>query len=196
MNMETNDKMEEVIYKNKRTGHEAVRRLSINALMLAFLILCSQIVIPIGPIPITLQTLSVAVIAYTLLMKDSVIVLVSYLVLGFLGLPFFAGFTGGPAKLFSASAGYLVGFIPMLILLGLASRQFEKSKFLTIVLSALGLLTCHLFGVIWLAKILEIGYWEAFTIGSLPFLIKDGVSLIVAFFIAVKLNEKLHLDQV
>lgn len=193
--MDPNERVENVTYESKHNNHLAVRNLTINALMLAFLVLCSQIVIPLpGSIPITLQTLAVAIIAYTLRQRDSIIVILAYLVLGFLGLPFFAGFTGGPAKLFTASAGYLIGFIPMLILLGLSARVYPKNKILAILLSILGLATCHVLGVFWLSDVAKIGIAEAFAMGSLPFLLKDIVSLIVAFLISMQLKKKLRLN--
>ncbi len=163
--------------------------LSLDAMMLAFLVIASQIIIPtpIG-VPFTLQVLAVALLAYSLDMKNALLVIFSYLLLGFLGLPFFSGFTGGPAKLVSPSGGYLIGFIPMLILLNLARNHFKEKKLKAVVLSVLGLVSCHLIGVIWLSYIAHIGLIQAFVAGSLAFLLKDLVSLLLAAYLSVKLR--------
>lgn len=163
--------------------------LSLDAMMLAFLVIGSQIIVPtpIG-VPFTLQVLAVALVAYSLDMKNALLVVSSYLLLGFLGLPFFSGFTGGPAKLLAPSGGYLLGFIPMLILLNLARDYFKGKKPTAILFSVLGLAACHLIGIGWLSYVTNIALFQAFMLGSLPFLLKDIVCLLLAAYLSLKLR--------
>ncbi len=188
------------------------KKLTIQALMLAVLIVCSQIIIPLpGGVPVTLQVLAVAIIAYYFHLKDALIIVCVYLFLGFIGLPFFSGFTGGPGKLVSPSAGYLLGFIPMTVFLALPKNRkvaeksigpendypVEETKtgknkkiYQVILFSLLGLLSCHLIGVIWLSKVLNLSYLQGFMVGSFPFLIKDLISLFIAYVIMNKIKNK------
>lgn len=68
--------------------------------------------IPVGPagVPITLQTLGVGLAGAVLGSRRGAAAVLLYLVVGLIGVPVFAGFTGGPAVLAGPSAGYLVAF--------------------------------------------------------------------------------------
>ncbi|NLJ94383.1 MAG: biotin transporter BioY [Clostridiaceae bacterium] len=169
-----------------------LKRLTINALMLAVLIVCSQITIPmpIG-VPFTLQTLAIAILAYLLSLKDSLLVIGTYLIGGFLGLPIFSNFSGGPAKLVAPSAGYLFGFIPMIIFLYWSKKNLNKNKILSVVFAIAGLLSCHLIGVIWLGRVANLGFFEAAMVSSVPFLLKDIISVFLGAMLARQLAKKI-----
>lgn len=78
--------------------------------MLALLLVCSQLTIPLPMIPLTLQTLVVGLLASILPLRYSLQTILVYLLLGFIGLPVFANFKGGLGVLFSNTGGYLLGF--------------------------------------------------------------------------------------
>lgn len=62
---------------------------------LVLMIVCSQIVIPIQPVPITLQTVAVLVIGLTFSTREAFYAMMSYLTIGMVGAPFFANWTLG-----------------------------------------------------------------------------------------------------
>ncbi|RFP39282.1 hypothetical protein DDJ69_32005, partial [Klebsiella oxytoca] len=64
-------------------------------LLVAILIVCSQIAIPIGPVPITLQTFAVMLIGMIVKPKHAFYTTLLYLIIGVFGLPVFAGGLGG-----------------------------------------------------------------------------------------------------
>ncbi len=171
-------------------NNSKIKTMIINALLLSVLIVCSQIIIPmpIG-VPFTLQTLAIAVLAYLLPLKNSLIVLSTYLMAGFLGLPVFSGFTGGPSKFFAASTGYLLGFLPMIILLHFSKKNIKKHKLIAVIFGLLGLLSCHLIGISWLMYILHLDFVKAALLGSVPYLIKDIVSVCFGAIIAMKIEK-------
>ena len=88
------------------------RELTLSALMIATLIICSQLSIPIGLVPVTLQTFAVLIVGMTLTVKNSLFVTIGYLVLGLIGLPVFANGSGGIQAVLSPSFGFAIGFIP------------------------------------------------------------------------------------
>ena len=57
---------------------------------------------------------------YLLGWKKGTVSYLIYLLMGFVGLPVFSGFTGGPAKLAGPTGGYIIGFIVMAVIAGLA----------------------------------------------------------------------------
>jgi biotin transport system substrate-specific component len=74
--------------------------------------LTAWIKIPLGftPVPLTLQT-AVVLLSGVVLGKDGVHSQLLYLLLGGIGLPFFASDLPGVQALFGATGGYLIGFV-------------------------------------------------------------------------------------
>ena len=70
----------------------------------------AQIVIPIGAVPITLQTFAVGLVAAILKPREATLAATLYLILGAIGLPVFAGGGGGLQSFFGPSAGYLLAY--------------------------------------------------------------------------------------
>ena len=95
--------------------------------MLALLIVCSQLTIPLPMIPLTLQTLAVGLLASILPLRYSLQTILVYLLLGFIGLPVFANFKGGLGVLFSNTGGYLLGFLVYVMIVG--SMVAKKQTF-------------------------------------------------------------------
>ncbi len=81
------------------------------ALSAALISLCAWLSVP-APIPFTMQTFAVFAVAGTLGARRSALALGTYILLGALGLPVFAGFQGGPHISLS-----VVTFSPRCILL-------------------------------------------------------------------------------
>src|SRR6266487_5372921 len=72
--------------------------------------LAAQVVIPIGPVPITGQTFAVLLTGALLGSRLGAITMIIYLIEGASGLPFFAGGSTGVLHLLGPTGGYLVAF--------------------------------------------------------------------------------------
>src|SRR6184192_3902740 len=72
--------------------------------------LAAQIVIPIGPVPITAQTFAVLLAGALLGSRLGAMAMIAYLIEGASGLPFFAGGSGGLPHLVGPAGGYLMAF--------------------------------------------------------------------------------------
>ena len=70
----------------------------------------AQIVIPIGAVPITLQTFAVGLVAAILKPREATLAATLYLILGAIGSTSFAGGGGGLQSFFGPSAGYLLAY--------------------------------------------------------------------------------------
>ena len=92
------------------TARAGTRDLSFIALMTALMAVCSWITIPFSLVPFTLQTFAVFTALALLGGRRGTLAILLYLCLGLVGLPVFAGFSGGAGVLVSASGGYLLGF--------------------------------------------------------------------------------------
>ena len=100
--------------------------LTLTALFAALLCVISPFAVSIGPISITLATFGAYLSGAALGAKRASVAVAIYLMLGFVGLPVFSGFSGGIQKLFSATGGYLVGYIPCAAMTGLFADKFKK----------------------------------------------------------------------
>lgn len=102
--------------------------LTLTAILLALLIVLSQLSVPIGPIPITLQTLAVLFIGYFLSPRSTVIATFTYLVGGLVGLPIFSNFQGGLQSVLLPSFGFILSFIPAAFFQALYLRKKDLRK--------------------------------------------------------------------
>lgn len=150
-----------------------IQKLVLTGVFAALLAVLSQVSIPMpSGVPVTLQTFAVALCAYVLGWKLGTLAVAVYLALGAVGLPVFAGFSGG----------FLWGFLLMALLCGLGA-QTGKPVF-ALLLGALGIAVCHFCGVLQYAAVASAPFLESFLLVSAPYLLKDGISLALAYLAA------------
>ena len=165
-----------------------VRKMVLSSLFASLCAVCSWIAIPIPPVYITLQTLAVLLTLGTLGGKWGSMSIALYLLLGFVGLPVFAGFRGGAGALLDATGGFLWGFL----LSGFAYWLLERLGTLPAMLGAMAV--CYLCGCLWVQVYAGgIGLWRAFLLCAAPYLLSDGIKLWIAFGISNRLTK--HIPQ-
>jgi biotin transport system substrate-specific component len=86
---------------------------------------CSQIQVPLPftPVPISLATLAVLVCGGTLGAKKGALAILVYILLGAVGVPVFAGFSGGLGVIAGPTGGYIIGYLPMAVIMGLFAQR-------------------------------------------------------------------------
>jgi biotin transport system substrate-specific component len=122
------------------------------AALIAVLSLAPAVNVGVG-VPITLQTLGVALAGLTLGPVRGFLAVVLYLVVGFAGLPVFAGGAAGLAVLGKPSAGYLLAFPLAAFVAGVLSRTLPNlpgPRYLWLFVSGIGasLLIIHPLGIL------------------------------------------------
>jgi len=140
----------------------------------AFLSIMSQVLIPLPytPVPISLGTFGVTLMALLYGRKLGTATILSYVAAGSLGAPIFAG--GKAGSLFSPTGGYILGYIVATIILGyLADRGVTKSYVKTILSLMLSSAIILTLGSLVLS--LFVPGKNAFMIGVLPFLPGDAL---------------------
>jgi biotin transport system substrate-specific component len=98
------------------------------ALFAALLAIGSQISIPIGPVPITLQTLMVLLTAAILGSRWGAISVLVWIFLAAIGAPVLSGGTGGLGVLFGSTGGYIFGFLIAVFVVGWAIERLGRNK--------------------------------------------------------------------
>lgn len=156
----------------------------------AVLAVLSQIAIPMpSGVPITLQTFAIALTGVVLAWKLGVTSTLVYILLGAVGVPVFSEFSGGLHVLVNYTGGFIWGFIVLTLLCGIGITL--GNKLLGVLLGFVGLAVCHLFGVIQFMVVMKMGLMESFLLASAPYLIKDAISVILAFAVGSQIRARL-----
>ena len=175
-----------------------IKDLVMMSISLAMIIICSKISIPIGPIPLTLQTFSVFIVALILGSFKSFIVFSLYIILGLLGLPVFSS-GGGFQYIYMPSFGFIIGFLFSSIVVGFASKS--NKFYLKYILSIIGLLIINLCGVVYMYLILNLykglnkDFLYVIEVGVLPFIIKDFFVVILSCLIYSRIKAIIYKEE-
>lgn len=150
--------------------------------------------VPVGPVPITLQTLAVILSGLVLGPWRGFAATALYLLVGFAGLPVFAGGTGGLGVLAKPSIGYLLSFPIAALFAGVFARWLagpeRRARFLWLFLSGFGasVLIVHPAGILGLMAVAQMGVNTAIAT-DLVFWPGDVVKNLVAAAIAVAVHK-------
>lgn len=143
--------------------------------------LAAQIVIPIGPVPITAQTFAVLLTGALLGSRLGAMSMVVYLVEGASGLPFFYGGTSGIAHLLGPTGGYLIAFPAAAFITGAFAEHGWDKRFLTAAASmAIGSAVIMLSGWAWFALITNTSLPIAFQLTVLKFIPGEIIKILLA----------------
>ena len=146
--------------------------------------ICAWIAIPLPGISFTMQTFALLLTLGTLGGKLGTITVSLYLMLGMVGLPVFAGFRGGVGALLDPTGGFLWGFL-------LAALAYWLLQRLGVVPAMVGaMIVCYLCGCCWFSRYAgDAGFWGAFLVCVVPYLIPDGIKLWLAWGMSRRLRK-------
>lgn len=172
----------------------SVQALAITGMFTAVLAVLSILQIPMpSGVPVTLQTFAVSLCGYVLGARRGTLCVALYLLLGIIGLPVFTGMTAGIGRIFGFTGGFLYGFLSLALTCGLGSRVHHVHHPAAAFLSGLlGLAICHLLGAVHYSIVAGCGVWQAFLLVSLPYLIKDVLSVAGALAAALILRKTMN----
>jgi biotin transport system substrate-specific component len=114
-----------------------------------------------------------------------------YLLLGFMGAPVFAGFTGGVGKLLGPTGGYIIGYLAVSVVSGLAVEKF-RSRCVHLFGMMLGTVICYGIGTVWYCFITQGGVDSAVMLCVLPFIPGDLVKMVLALTFGPALRRRLE----
>ena len=152
------------------------------------LVVSAKVQVPFWPVPMTMQTFVVLVLAIAYGPRLGMVTVALYLVEGAVGLPVFAK-GGGLAYFSSPTGGYLIGFLVAAWTVGwLAERGWDRSVVTTALAMLIGEVVIFSFGLAWLgwfianAKGLPLmaGYKAAIAAGVTPFLLAEAFKILLA----------------
>lgn len=168
------------------------------ALMSVLIAVCSWISLPIGQVPFTLQTFGVFCALGLLGGARGTIAIAVYILLGAVGVPVFAGFSGGLSVLIGTTGGYIVGFLLSGLIYWLITTKFGSGLVPSIIGLVLGLAACYAFGTAWFMVAYAratgpIGLSSALMWCVVPFLLPDAGKMALALLLTGRLKKHVHL---
>ena len=164
------------------------RELVMCALFAALTAVCSQIQIPLPMVPINLALLAVVVAGGLLRPTAAALSQVVYVLMGLVGLPVFAGFSGGAAVLFGKTGGYIFGYILAAWLTAFLRTRLGGGYWKRCLFMALSVLACYVFGTAWFMVITGMSLGLSLTYCVLPFLPGDAVKVLLGSFLVQRLE--------
>lgn len=158
-----------------------------------------KISLPWTPVPITGQTFAVLLAGVLLGRGWGGISQAIYVVMGVIGIPWFANFSGGYSVLFGPTGGYLIGFILAALFIGHFTDKYIRARdFLPmfglmlfanfVLIHGLGLLQLGLW--FYIAKGTGLTLWKLLWMGTIPFIVGDIIKIVAAAALAKAITLK------
>jgi len=142
----------------------SIRELCYIAIFVAIISVSAQIVVPLGPVPFTLQVWAISLAGLILGPRNGTFATLVYILLGAFGVPVFAAMTGGFGVIMRQTGGFIVSFPLVSLLAGWGDRKG---------------------GIVWVVIGLTLGSIVNLAVGLLWFSWVTGLSIVVSFGYAV-----------
>ncbi|QJB56451.1 biotin transporter BioY [Pseudodesulfovibrio sp. zrk46] len=151
------------------------------SLMAATISAGAYLIVPVGPVPVSMQPLFVFLAGYVLGPKRGAIAVGLYLLAGTIGLPVFAGGKSGLGHLLGPTGGYLFGFAASAYVCGYARRESATIPWRKgLAYGALALIAVYGIGAVWLKIALSMTFEKAILVGVVPFIVWDAGKVVLA----------------
>jgi biotin transport system substrate-specific component len=169
-------------------ARSSARAITTSALLAALLAVSAVLTVPIGAVPLTLQTLVLVLIALTQRPSRAALTVGAYLAVGLVGLPVFSGMRGGFGVLLGPTGGYLIGFLAGACAGAWVRERLERSVTSALVIDACAAATVialvYAFGWLQLALVTSMGAVPALLAGVVPFVVPDALKAAGAIALA------------
>ena len=151
-----------------------------------------SIPLPFSPVPISGQSLAIMLAGSVLTVRQAGLSLLTFLLVGAIGVPVFAGGTGGLGIVFGPRGGYLLGFMLGAMAISALKGSGYQVWRLAIANVVGGIGVVYVLGVVWLSVVTGMGLQKAFLAGALPFIPGDLLKVFIASVVGAALNKQLR----
>lgn len=186
--------------KSNTRVKNSVREIVLCGMFAAITAVLSQISIPIGPVPISCSWIAVFLTGLLLPMRPAVLSQLVYLLLGAIGVPVFAGFQSGVARLAGPTGGYLLAYPIMVLIVSAMMKVYDKklgekpmalrALFLVGAL-VLPAVVCYASGTAWFTVFSGSSFEKALTLTVLPFLAGDAAKIVLCTVLTLSARPRL-----
>lgn len=178
-----------------------IRTVVLCGLFAAITAVFSQISLPIGPVPISCSLIAVYLSGLFLPVKTAVLSQLVYLLLGAVGVPVFANFQSGAARLAGPTGGYLLVYPVIALFLSAAMLLYDKkaagkplavrAAYIAVALLC-ALLICYAGGTAWFTVFSGSSFRKALTLTVVPFVAGDVAKIVLCTVVTLSARERLQ----
>ncbi|MGL5649677.1 MAG: biotin transporter BioY [Clostridium sp.] len=165
------------------------KNLIICSLFAAIVSILAQIAIPLpGSVPLTMQTLGIGLCGILLGAKKGFISILIYIMLGSIGAPIFANFTGGIGIILGPTGGFILSFPIMAFIIGFISERTCKKAliFSGIIFSVL---INYSIGVLQFSLVTNSSIYKSILVCVAPFVVTDLLKSILILSVGISLKK-------
>lgn len=173
------------------------RKMIIAAFFTALLCVSSYMIVPIGPVPQSMQPAFVFLTGLILGMRWGAISVLVWFAIGILGLPVFAGGKAGIITFIGPTGGFLVGFLLCVLIVGYFADQGLHSIAQTMGSLIVGIVVLYAVGIVGFKLSMQyvfdknLSYLACFNILVIPFLPFDLIKALLAAYVGQKMRRAL-----
>lgn len=156
------------------------RDLILCAVFAAIIAVLAQISIPLpGGVPLTMQTLAVGLAGIILKSKKGFIAVLIYVLMGTIGIPVFANFTGGIGIVVGPTGGFIISFPIMAFIVGLVSERTDK-RVLIFLGFLMGTIVSYIIGTLQFSVVTGESFYKGILLCVVPFIVTDLIKGVLA----------------
>lgn len=148
--------------------------------------------VPMGPVPVSLCTLLIYLMACLLGPRQAASAVAVYVLMGAAGLPVFSGFLGGMGRVAGPTGGYIVGYLPLAAITAAFAGRAHGRRGAYFVGMVLGTALLYGLGTLWYCVQSGTAPVAALAVCVLPFLPGDGVKMLAALALGPVLRDRLE----
>lgn len=150
-----------------------------------------SIPLPFSPVPVSGQSLGIMLAGSILTARQAGLSVLTFVLIGAVGVPVFSGLTGGLGVVIGPRGGYYLGFLVGSIVIALLKGKNNPWRLaLANLIGGIGVV--YLFGVSWLSFVTGMSLEKALMAGAIPFIPGDLFKVFAATFIGAAINKRLH----
>ena len=153
----------------------STKSLTITAMLTALLCLVGPLTLPLGPVPLSLTTGVLMLLALLFSPSRAALCCGLYVLIGTLGIPVFSGFGGGLAALAGPTGGFLLAYVPVTALWSWTCQL--RKPWLQVLGLIGGTLLLYLVGTVWYTLQTGTGMLAAMMVCVLPFIPGDALKI-------------------
>ncbi len=150
------------------------KEITLCALFASLTAILSQVIIPIGPVPVNFAHLATFLAACLLGSRLGALSQLTFVLMGAAGLPVFSGFHGGLTRIAGPTGGYIIAYVVSAYVTGWILERFGKRSVKALAVSIFaGWLITYVFGTLWFSYITHTSFSAALGLCVIPFLPGD-----------------------
>ncbi len=161
-----------------------IKKMILCAIFVALCSILSQIILPIGVVPVNLALIGVFVLSCTLDTKSALATVLIYIALGIVGIPVFAGFQSGFGVILGPTGGFIIGYIFTALIVSILINFIHPIPAMLV-----GLVSCYTVGCVWFSLVTDTSLLTAIYTSILPFVIFDIIKIVISNLIVAKIKK-------